>query len=216
VGNRCIVIGKHMNGIPDRAQSFLSVANLKTTAPEYFEEAAKLYEASLEFVPSYITRISLARALGFLGRFDEAGAQYAALFEQERLVDVSKGEVIKEVAQQRPQLLAAYLEWGVVELKAGLSGDRNVDRLARANAVFDLIVKFTKTTSRDRSETWWNCRYWQIRAWVDEGEYKNADVALRELERTTEASDQDKYGLRDQFKKLKSELAGKVFDNGPN
>jgi hypothetical protein len=124
--------------------------------------------------------------------------------------------VIKEVAQQRPQLLAAYLEWGVVELKAGLSGDRNVDRLARANAVFDLIVKFTKTTSRDRSETWWNCRYWQIRAWVDEGEYKNADVALRELERTTEASDQDKYGLRDQFKKLKSELAGKVFDNGPN
>jgi hypothetical protein len=213
VAVRFFIMGKHFNGVPDRAVSFLSSPVSKLAAPEYFEESATLYASSLELVPSYRTRINLARALGFLGRYDEASEQYGKLFDQEHLVDVATGEVDKALASQRPELLAAYLEWGVCELKTGMGGaNRDVNRLTRANAIFDVVVKHTRTTARERSENWWTSRYWQLRAWVDQGEYKNADFALRDIERnTSDDFDQGKYGLRDLFKKMKGELAGKVF-----
>src|SRR5262249_22590045 len=179
-------------------------------APEYCEEAAMLSSASVEFVQSDITRTSQARALGFLGRFDRAGEVYVKIFEKDPIVDVQTGEVNKAKLKQRPELVTAYLELGVSELKVGLP-PKDADRLARANQAFDLVVRNSKVVgSREPpSETWWTARYWQIRAWVDEGQYKNASLALRDVERNTSPNfDDGKYGLQELFKKMKGELAG--------
>jgi tetratricopeptide (TPR) repeat protein len=214
IGNRFFVFGQHFNGIPDKVQSFVGWGG-KITAPEYFEEAANLYAASLEFVQSDVTRISQARALGFLGKFDRAGEVYVKIFEKDPIVDVATGEVNKDKLKKRPELLTAYLELGVSELKVGLP-PKDADRLARANQAFDLVVRNSKVQgSREPpSETWWTARYWQIRAWVDEGQYKNASFALRDVERNTSPNfDEGKYGLQELFKKMKSELAGKVVDD---
>jgi hypothetical protein len=49
---------------------------------------------------------------------------------------------------------------------------------------------------------------------VDEGQYKNASFALRDVERNTSPNfDEGKYGLQELFKKMKGELAGKVVDD---
>jgi len=164
IGNRFFVFGQHFNGIPDKVQSFVGWGG-KITAPEYFEEAANLYAASLEFVQSDITRISQARALGFLGKFDRAGEVYVKIFEKDPIVDVATGEVNKAKLKQRPELLTAYLELGVSELKVGLPA-KDADRLARANQSFDLVVRNSKVQGNKEppSETWWTARYWQIRA----------------------------------------------------
>jgi len=211
VANRFFVMGKYFNGIPDKAQSILAAGDFKLTEPKYFEEAATTYAATLALVPSYRTRMNLARTLGFLGRFGESGDEYARLFEGEKLIDAATGDIDKEVAKQRPELVTAYLEWGVCDFKSGASGARDADRLARANAVFNTVVKFAKPTGRDRSESWWNARYWQMRAWMDQGEYQKADLSLRDLERNTEDFDGGKYGLRELFKKMKAEIATKVI-----
>jgi tetratricopeptide (TPR) repeat protein len=214
IGNRFFVMGQHFNGIPDKVQSFVGWGG-KITAPEYFEEAANLYSASLEFVQSDITRISQARALGFLGKFDRAGEVYEKIFEKDPIVDVTTGDVNKAKLKQRPELLTAYLELGVSLLKVGLPA-KDADRLSRANQAFDLVVRNSKVQgSREPpSETWWTGRYWQIRAWVDVGQYKNASLALRDVERNTSPNfDEGKYGLQELFKKMKGELAGKVVDD---
>ncbi|MSR46845.1 MAG: hypothetical protein EXS13_07260 [Planctomycetes bacterium] len=211
VAARYFIMGKHFNGIPDRVNSTLSAGDIKVTVPHFFEEAADTYAATLELVPSYRTRMNLARTLGFLGRSEQAGEQYAQLFDSERIIDAESGDIDNEVARKRPDLVTAYLEWGLCDFKAGLVGNRDVDRLARANGVFGAVVKFAKPTGRERSETWWHGRYWQMRAWVDQGDYAKADLALRDLERNTEDFDQGKYGLRELFRKMKSELANKVI-----
>jgi tetratricopeptide (TPR) repeat protein len=210
VAGRCFLMGKHFNGIPDRALSFAGASDAKIGSPDYFDQAEALYTASLEFVPSYRTRVSIARVQGFLGRFEDACDNYAKVFEQEHLID-DKGELDKTVANQRSDLVMAYLEWGVAELRAGTKGtSHDVDRLVRANNVFNAVVTYTKATGRDRSEAWWNARFWQIRSWVDGGDYTKASLALRDLERNTEDYDGGKYGLRELFRKMAIEVAGKL------
>jgi tetratricopeptide (TPR) repeat protein len=213
IAGRYFIMGQHFNGIPDRVQSFVGFPG-KIAAQEYFEEAAGLYAASLEFVQSYRARIVQARALGFLGRFEEAAEIYAKVFEKEPLIDVATGEVNKQRVKEKPELLAAYLELGVCELKVAMANGRDADRMSRANQAFDLVVKSTKTQNVAPGETWWNATYWQIRAWVDQGDYKKASLKLRDVERNTSANfDEGKYGLQDLFKKMKTEVAGKVVED---
>lgn len=213
VARRFFVMGQHFNGIPDRVQSFVGFPG-KIAAPEYFEEAATLYAASLEFVPSYRARIVQARALGFLGRFEEAAEVYGKVFEKEPLIDVTTGEVNKQRVKEKPELLTAYLELGVCELKVSMANGRDADRMSRANQAFDLVVRNTKTQNVAPGETWWTATYWQIRAWVDQGDYKKAALKLRDVERNTSPNfDEGKYGLQDLFKKMKTEVAGKVVED---
>ena len=90
--------------------------------------------------------------------------------------------------------------------------DSHVACDACVNAIFDLVTKATKPISKEPVEIWWNAKYWQIRAWIDEGEYPKADLALRDVDRNTNDFDGGKYGLRDLFKKMQSEVASKVIN----
>jgi len=206
VASRFFVMGQHFNGIPDRVQSFVGWT-APIASPEYFEEAANLYAASLEFVQSYRTRINQARALGFLGQYDQAADVYSRIFEKDPVVDVTTGEVNKKALSEKPELLTAYLELGVAEFKTAFARGRDADRLARANQAFDLVVRNSKTATQVPGETWWVAKYWQIRAWIDEGDYQKANFALRDVERNTSPNfDEGKYGLVDLFKKMKGEI----------
>src|SRR5262249_30981236 len=215
LGDRFFLMGQHFNGIPEKTTSFVTWRG-QVTEPQYFEAAVEIYGASVALVPSYLGSIYQARALGFLGRYREASAIYQKLVDQEQLVDVVKTELNKSVLSSRPALLSAYLESGVAEyLQAQASTDpgERADHYTRANGVFDVIVNSLKSSKTEPNEQWWRAKYYQLRALVDEGQYKRADILLRDLERTTNDFDENKYGLRDLFKKMKSELAGKVFDN---
>jgi hypothetical protein len=95
-----------------------------------------------------------------------------------------------------------------------MANGRDADRMSRANQAFNLVVDNTKTKNVAPGETWWNAKYWQIRAWVDQGEYKKASLSLRDVERNTSANfDEGKFGLQDLFKKMKAEVAGKVVED---
>ena len=212
LANRYFVMGKHFNGVPDGVQSMLAW-NGKVAAPDYWQSAAEYYEASLTFVPSYLTSINLARTLGFLGRFRDAAAVYSKLFETTPLVNAENGEVDKKLAASKPALMGAYLELGVCEYRVTEGGDDSdkADRSARALGVFEAVLKAEKS-GRELTERWWQAKYWQLRTLVDRGEYKKADLLVRDLERNTNDDDSAKYGLREPLKKLKDEVKKKVFD----
>jgi tetratricopeptide (TPR) repeat protein len=206
VANRLFVIACHFNGVPDDVVSFVGWKGGTGKANTTWERAAELYEAALAATPSYRTAISLARTYGFLGKWDKASQTYARLFEQEPLINKQTGKFNTETIRAKPELLDAYLESGVAEHQTALV-DKDKERFLRAGKIFDTMCANTEANSK----RWWQSKYYLIRNLVDRGEYKDADIALRSVERTTNDYDGGKYGFKPLFLELKTQLAGKSF-----
>src|SRR5262249_44598516 len=134
VANRLFVYGLHFNDVPEDVTSFLDWSGT-VTAPEFWQQAAAVYEALLPSTPSYRSVISLARTYGFLGMWKEAAVAYAKLFEREAFVVPGAKKIDPEAIRARPELLPAYIEWGVAEQRAARA-DRDKARRERALGIF--------------------------------------------------------------------------------
>jgi len=156
--------------------------------------------------PSYRTAIKLARTLGFLGRWEEAAARYAELFERENFADPAKKTINQETASSKPELRFAYIEWGVTERLIGAQ-NRDMTRLLRASGIFEALVIGTQQDSK----LWWQAKYYQVQTLVDRGDYEVADVAIKSLKLSWERYDENRFGLEERFKKIEEELSKKVF-----
>jgi hypothetical protein len=66
-------------------------------------------------------------------------------------------------------------------------------------------------TEKDTGQLFWQARHEWIRCLIDQGDYEGADTAWRYIERTTNDFDQGKFGYKDKFKQLRTELDKKVF-----
>ena len=83
-------------------------------------------------------------------------------------------------------------------------------RLRRAGDIFDAVSKATTAGGGNAMMFWWS-NLLLIRNSFDLGEYENADLLMRQLERSqNDGFDQGKYGLKPLFEALKQEIAPKI------
>jgi hypothetical protein len=207
--DRLLFIGMHLNGVPADRTSFLGFTPRRDADFSLWEEAATLYEVALAQVPSYLTSVSLARCYGFLGQSTEGAATLAALFDQERIYDrTAKRFDTAQLAAKR-ELFLAYLEWGSLEHRTGVE-TQDKARLRRAGDIFEAVSKATTAAGGNAMMFWWS-NYLQIRNSFDLGEYENADLLMRQLERSqNDGFDQGQFGLKPLFEALKKEIAPKI------
>jgi tetratricopeptide (TPR) repeat protein len=150
--------------------------------------------------------MNLGRCYGFLGRWREAARVYAELFEHEPLVDREARRLNAGVLRAKPELLPAYLEWGVAEHRTGLA-DSDADGFRRASEIYSILV----SNLPENSPMWWQAKYLQVRVLVDQGDYGQAEFLVRDLKRNTGEFPEE---WKERFRKLEEELSTKVFRKG--
>jgi tetratricopeptide (TPR) repeat protein len=204
VADRLYSIGFELNDVPETAQTFVDWSG-EPTAPAVWERAVAIYEAVLARAPSYRTEIQLGRSLGLLGRWADAAAVYARLFDAEAILEPGGRGFNQQVIQAKPELLNAYLEWGVAEHRLALV-DKSDDRLKRAEAIFPRVIDAATKQSR----LWWSAKYHQAKAMYDRGEYAQSDIVLRDLKRGADENfDKGEFGYQPRFAALEADLAKK-------
>jgi tetratricopeptide (TPR) repeat protein len=206
VATRLLVFAMHFNGVPEGIESFVDWNRPEGRVDELFEQTARVYEAVLPLTPSYRTLINLARTFGFMARWEDAATRYAELFENEPFADLNLKTIRQEALKAKPELIFAFVEWGVCERQAGLEKNDST-RLIRATNIFETLAAGTSKGSK----LWWTAKYYQLRTLTDRGEYKVADLGLRDMKRGWNDYDEGKYGFKDKFVELEAELSKKVF-----
>jgi tetratricopeptide (TPR) repeat protein len=210
VAQRLYVIGLFFNRVPEGQTTFVDWQG-ELSDTELWETTARIYERLGAQAPSYRIAIEHARTLAILGRMSEAVEIYARLFDQVALVD-SKGKFDLSVIEARPELVSAYLEWGVATHQVALD-PRDDARLDRSLEIYKRIFDQTDHTQR----LWWQARYFQIKLFSDRGDYSNANEAIQNIKRTVHPDyDEGRYGFEDKFKTLEAELSKKVFKEKKN
>lgn len=204
IASRLLVFALHFNRVPEDVDTFLDWTG-KVLDEDPFDRAIRALEAVVAATPSYRAEIALARAYGFVGRWDDAAARYDDLFGNEKLIDIATLTLRQEVLRAKPELLFASLEWGVAERESALARN-DTNRLTRANQIFGVLVNQTKG-----NKLWWQAKYFQLRTLYDQGAYDLADVALKQIERENPDLDEGKFGMRERFVKLREDLSRKVF-----
>jgi hypothetical protein len=210
VGTRMLVMGEHFNGVPEGVQSFVGLkAVKKPVAPEYWDEAARVFEAAAG-TGSFKAKVSLARTLGYLGRFKEASDVYSEIVENETLIDPATNEINRSALTGRPELLGVYLEFGVAKFELGKE-DAEVHDEAIGDA-FAIFTRIVKVAPRQGSESWWRARYYQCASWYETGAYENCLATINDLERNSTGFDEERWklGLKPRFEELKKEAERKV------
>jgi tetratricopeptide (TPR) repeat protein len=207
VAQRLYVIGLIFNDVPEGQQTFVDWQG-RVVDPGPWEDAARIYARLDEQAPSYRISNERARTLGLLGKAEEAERIYARLFDQNPIVSDGAGNGFdRSVVEARPELVSAYLEWGVATNLVGLAaGDQ--ERLDRASQIYARMLDNSTPSSR----TWWQAKYYQIKSLADRGEYDLADTAIRNTKRTTDTRfDKGEFGFEPKFAALEAEVSKKVF-----
>lgn len=208
IAQRLYVIGLFFNGVPEGQSTFVDWQGT-VAAPALWEEAAAIYERLDAQAPSYRVSVERARTLAILGRIPEAETIYARLFDQNSLF--ASGDTTRRfdrsVIDARPELVPAYLEWGVTTHMVGIQ-TQDDGRLDRAKDIYERMI----LNYDDSSRPWWQAKYFQFRLLSDRGLYDQADLGIQSLKRNTDPEyDQGRFGFKDKFKALEAELSKKVF-----
>jgi tetratricopeptide (TPR) repeat protein len=210
VAQRLYVIALFFNDVPEGQQTFVDWQG-PILDPELWEDAARIYERLDKQAPSYRVSIERARTLAILGRISEAEGIYARLFDQNSIVAPGGQGFDRKVIEARPELVSAYLEWGVAAHLVGREQNDSA-RLDRAGEIYGRIIESSTPSVR----TWWQAKYFQIKLLSDRGDYEMADTAIRSVKRTTDVRfDKGEFGFEQKLAALESELAKKVFDKKP-
>jgi tetratricopeptide (TPR) repeat protein len=205
IADRLYSIGFELNGVPEAAQTYVDWDETPRM-PDIWARAAEIYASLISRAPSYRLEIQDGRCLGLLGRWQETAAAYARLFDRETILEPGGKTFNQQAIAAKPELLPAYLEWGVAEHRLGLT-DKSQDRLKRAEAIFARVVEAATKQSR----LWWQARYHQARAMYDRGEYETADIVVRNVRSGTDENyDKGEFGYQARFSALAAEIKKKV------
>lgn len=209
IAQRLFIFGLDVNRLPESQLNFIG-ANLPNDADmSFFEDAAQLLDTSLKTSPSYRAQMTLGRCYGFLARWKEAEGVYGTLFDREKILEIDGKSLNRKVLGIKPELVSAYLEFGVVQHLAALGG-RDETGFANAYSVFEIISAAYKEAPE--SALYWQSRYYLIKNLFDRGKFQDAEIALRSLERNTGPDfEGNKFGLKASFLKLKAEISTKIF-----
>lgn len=203
IANRLFALAIHFNRVPLEVKSFVDW-NGQLLESELFEQAQLAYERVIPLTPSYRALITFAQTQGYLRKWTEAATAYAQLFEQQTLADLNTRTLRQDTLREKPELISAFLEWGVCELNAG-TADNDPTRLSRASSIFETLVQSTAKGSK----LWWQSKFFQLRALVERGEYNVAKIGMRDIERGYPNFDENQFGLKDKLTKLSDEIKNK-------
>jgi tetratricopeptide (TPR) repeat protein len=208
VGKRLFAQALTFEGAPDDAESFLDWTPKHLSMPELWDQIGAIFQTLVSAGSSYQAEILLARVDGMQGKWREAATTYARLFDKDPIIGIDGRKFDPQKRQAKPDLVPAFIEWAMAENMAGKQGE-DKERLARAG---DLLDKgLANLPPNDR--LWWRAKVLQIQTMVDRGLYDLADVALRNVERTTQDYDGGKYGAKEQLLALKAEIGKRVVPN---
>jgi len=207
------VYGLTFNGVPDARVSFVDWPD-KVKNADYWNRAAKIYEAALTQSPDYRMTINLGRTYGFLARWVESAGIYAKLFEQEQVLTKTKQKLDPTVTKAKPELTFAYLEWGVAEQMAAQIATDQKEKDERLNrAINSIFMPLNFTLKPDTSpNAHWGTMYHLVRALMDKGLYKDAQAKIDDLKRAVSLTfDDGKFGYQKLFEETIEELKSKLF-----
>ena len=205
ISARLYALGAELSRMPSGSDSLVDWSG-KAVDELLFEQAVRALEAALRNSPSYRTAILHARCLGFLGQWEESANAYADLFDRERVADLGAKQINQAAMVAKAELLPAFVEWGFAEREAS-GGGKDFARMSRSSTIFETLAG----GSTKEGKFWWQAKYYLLLNMYDRGDYENADIGVRSLERTNPDFDEDKYGLKAKFIKLRDELSKKVF-----
>ena len=206
IADRLFVIGLMINGVDAKVETFYEVPDLKAADTATWDQAAELYERLINAgARDYRILLFRGRALAFLKRWPEAVQAFTELFNEPANKIDANNRLDAKVLAAKPELLTGYLEYGFALRAAGVANNDKA-LLVRATNHFDLVYGGVPADSK----YWWYACYGQIQSQADRGDYKVADVAMRNLERRNPDFDGDRFRLKAQFTLLKGEIQQKV------
>ncbi|MFN0006897.1 MAG: hypothetical protein ACKVXR_03240 [Planctomycetota bacterium] len=210
VADRLLVFAFKFNEVPEKWESFVGWTPSRSRETALWKSTEDLYATALGLAPSYQNQIKLGRVLGFQGKYGDAAAALARLFDTEQIVqtDAAGGppKFNGPLMAQKKELFLAYLEWGVAALETAIQ-EKDSEMFVRADDIFGNI---TRIPAADRPE-YWHAKYQQLRSLVQQGKYQDAKLVMNTIERENSKLGVP-AGLENEFKALKAELGKKVFD----
>jgi tetratricopeptide (TPR) repeat protein len=215
VGGRFFIYGLRFNGVGETRVSPVDWVPGNRKAPDYFVKAAEIYEAALQQTPDYRMTINLGRTYGFLAllgapaRWVDCARVYAQLFAQEEIVNAKNRQKLDPaVSRAKPELVFAYLEWGVAERMA-FTQDNDKSRLNRA--LQTILTPLANTVRADTSpQAFWGAKYHQVRALMDLGLYNDAKLTVEDVQRQVNPKfDDGEFGYKALFDETVEELKKK-------
>lgn len=218
VGDRFYVFGLIFNGVADDRETFVDWTPSGKKVADYWQKAVQIYTAAIEQTPDYRMTIKLGRTQGFLAtmqtgvKWADVAKVYQSLFNQEPLEKKTKQgtKLDPDVMKAKGELVWAYLEWGTAERLAAAE-EKDQGRTQRCLNIFSTLLSTIKPDTKS-AFLYWASKYQQVRAYVDIGDYKNADLGVQDVERNVSATfDDDKYGYKTLFEAIKTELKTKLF-----
>lgn len=200
---RLYIFAKEFNGVPENVDTFVGGDERAVKEPELFDQATRLLEQLARVSNSEERTVLLARCYGFLGRFADTATVLDALFAEARFLEATGGvpRISSKVAQTRPRLIYAFLDWGVADLLAGVA-EKQPARIDRALERCRVLLAATTP----ESALWWGAKYYQMRAFFETGKFQDTAIAMRDLMRTTEEAAWVNFGYRDKIVKLRDRL----------
>jgi tetratricopeptide (TPR) repeat protein len=211
VGNRLVALGLDLNEVPETQTT--SVGWMKPIKDaQLWQLSVDLFVKALDVSPNTKMQVSLGRTYGFLGKWDKAAETFAALFDQEPILDPADPKKFnRPLLREKKELLPAYFESGAAEHEVAVK-DQDSDRFRRAGLIFDNLIR--ERMFADNSQEWWWAKYLQAKNQFDAGNYQAADILMRAIDRETQGYGKA-FGLEPLFTKLKQELADKLLAPTP-
>jgi tetratricopeptide (TPR) repeat protein len=206
VGSRLFVMGLHFAQVPDTQDTFIGWTGERRRGEKYWVDAAALLEGAIARSPSSKTMVKLGQVQAFLGKFKEAANTYAKLFDGESFTDSTTGRIDRAMLTAKPELLPAYLEWGVCERMAAVA-DKDSARFTRCLKIFENVCQ----TMDQKAKAWWTAKYHQINTFIDRGDYETANTAFKSVERTSDPEVMKTHGYKEAFAETKAILDKKVM-----
>jgi hypothetical protein len=194
-GDRLFDEGRRDNGVPDDRASFVGWAPALPIDGRAWTKASYAYESDLRDAYDWRRAVRLGRTYGFLGSWSDAARVFADLFAREPILTASKRTLDPGVTKAKPELVAAYLDWGVCERRA-YADDHDKERLLRCRDVIFTPLQYTLKPDTS-PEVYWTSLHGLVRTLMDLGAREDALLCIEDAVRNVSPTfDDDEYGCR--------------------
>jgi len=202
------------NGMEEKTQSVLDLRGKPVADRTLWQDAARAHEMLIQAgvaekdLPIAQTRLAWCRGLSAQSAadWDQVKLLCEKFFDEHTLLQ-KNGLLNRAVLAQKPWLADVYLEYGHALFQLGKSGQKF--QFGNSHSVFGQMLE---VTARGRG-AWWLSRYYTIRIYYERGEgrdLRTADSVLDNLVREWPNYDEGKYGLKDLFVELRSQVKAAV------
>jgi len=205
-----------LNGLAENSESFVEVEDLsKLEAGARFTSAARVYQAAIQAgAPDpWLLWVKLGECLGFAQDFEQASKALRQACDMEKLLTVEKEkdekgkdiEIVSidvKVAQARSLLLFAYSDYGRCLFELGRKDRKRYDEAIQVTGRVLVVVP-------PGQSIWWRAKYLLFASLYERGDYDEAGIGMKQLQRQNPSFDGGKYGLKAKFEALAKSLEGK-------